>query len=127
MITTKMDFFLRIKIMELCNDAKHSFGGYWEAWRRPVNDLVVLTDAMKINSLELKQARDKAIEAIEHLKDVTHATVEEIEKRNKPRTSLEPQVPLHVNDKPTGVEARQPPDGLDVVHDEVELLARVCQ
>lgn len=42
------------------------------------------------------------------------------------RTCLKTKVPLHVDDKTAGLEARQPLDRLHVVDDEIELLAGVC-
>lgn len=47
-----------------------------------MNDLVMVSDAMEIDSEELKQAKNRAIEAIEHLKSVTQATVTKIEQKN---------------------------------------------
>lgn len=120
-----MEKFLQLKILELCNKAEHCFGFYWEEWRAPVRDLILVSDAMDINSVELKQAHDKAIEAIQDLKIATQATLTKVKQRII-HTCLETQVPLHVDDKLAGLKASESLDALNVVHDEIELLAGVC-
>ena len=120
-----MEKFLQLKILELCNKAEHCFGIYWEEWRAPVRDLVLVSKAMDIDSEELNQAHDKAIEAIQNLKTATQATLTKVKQRIV-HTCLEPQVPLHVDNETTRVEPGHPANALDVVCDQVELPAGIC-
>lgn len=105
----------------ICQCAQNCFGPYCPEWKRPVEDLILYCKSKEVDCEELKQANDEAYTAYQRVKEVTGRTVNMF----KFRTCLETQVPLHVDDESARVKARQSLDGLDVVRDEVELLAGI--
>ncbi len=120
-----MDAYIQLKIAMLCMQAQNCFGIYNPEWMRPLHELLMVCDAMEVECEELKQAATAATDALQRLKHAMKNTATKVRLQNL-RTGLEPQVPLHVDDEAAVLEARQPLDVVDVVHDEVELLPGVC-
>lgn len=75
-----MDTFLNVMRMRIYMAAENCFGIYWPEWRRPVEDLILYSDATEQDCEELKQAKDEAVRALQRLKEVTEATLRKVRK-----------------------------------------------
>ncbi len=53
----------------------------WNEWEQPVNELIIVSESINLDSDELKRARDAAAKAIDHLRKTTELMVAKVEQQ----------------------------------------------